>query len=548
VASGAFERSARLTPDRGLRTARLLRAAESAWSAGLTERATGLLEAHERERPGALGQMQGLALRGAISARTGRVRDAREILVAAADLATDPNQQTVTLADAVQTNFYLANAPAAAKLAQRLAALAPAVTDDRARAFGLSATGTARILAGQAGGVDDLRAAVPLLRSTPEVYEDQHRLPLVLQVPLYLREAGGGGRRVHELVEEVRGRAGVGALPAVLWLVARDQATTSAWAEAEANYLAAVRLAEETGQVTEQVMALAGLCWLESRQGQEESCRRHADEVLTGPAAAHLTMAEVWVRHALGDLELSMGEPARAVRRLRGLVDLLEDHELADVDLVPAPELVDGLLRLGEVASAEEVAASYERSARAKGQPWALARAERARGLLVDDAVAASCFEAALEAHAATLDRFETARTRLAYGERLRRAAMRVRAREQLRSAYEDFEDLGAVRWAERAATELAATGETVRRRGADPRSALTPQELQVSMLLVEGRTTREAAAALFLSPKTVEYHLRKVYTKLGIGTRAELAELLAPVPPHDGPGANQVDGAAPVA
>ena len=125
------------------------------------------------------------------------------------------------------------------------------------------------------------------------------------------------------------------------------------------------------------------------------------------------------------------------------------------------------------------------------------------------------------------MDRFETARTRLAYGERLRRASRRVRARDQLHGALDDFEDLGASRWAERAALELAATGETVRRRGADPRASLTPQELQVSMLLVEGRTTRETAAALFLSPKTVEYHLRKVYTKLGIGSRSELAELL---------------------
>ena len=238
------------------------------------------------------------------------------------------------------------------------------------------------------------------------------------------------------------------------------------------------------------------------------------------------------MRYALGDLELSLGEPARAVSTLRELVHLLEEHELADADLVPAAELVDALQRLGEVPEAQAVASSYERAARDKGQPWALARAERARGLLADDASAPTCFEAALEAHEATLDRFETARTRLAYGERLRRAAMRLRAREQLRVALDDFEDLGAARWAERAAAELAATGETVHRRGADPRSSLTPQELQVSLLLVEGRTTREAAAALFLSPKTVEYHLRKVYTKLGIGSRSELAELLTPPGP----------------
>jgi DNA-binding CsgD family transcriptional regulator len=529
VASGAYERSARLTPDEEQRTERLLDAAETAWSAGLTERALGLLDAHGRGDPGTRGRMRGLAVRGAIAMRTGQVGDARRMLIAAADLATDPNEETILLADAVEANFYLAGAPTAAALAHRLTALAPAVTDDRARAFGLVAAGTARIIAGQAGGADELRAAIPLLRTTPAVYADQHRLSLVMQVPLFLRDATGEGQAIRELVEAVRGQAGVGALPTVLWYVARDQATTSAWAEAEANYLAVVRLAEETGQVTQQMMALAGLAWLESRQGREDRCRGHVADVLDAPAAAHLHMGRAWARYAMGDLELSLGDPARAVAHFRELIRLLEVHALEDADLVPGAELVDALLRLGEVEEAGEVAATYERAARDKGQPWALARAERARGLLADDDAVISRFEPALEAHAATLDRFETARTRLAYGERLRRAAMRVRARDQLRSAFEDFEDLGAMRWAERASLELEATGETVRRRGADPRSALTPQELQVSMLLVDGRTTREAAAALFLSPKTIEYHLRKVYTKLGIGSRAELAELLAP-------------------
>ena len=529
VASGGFERAARLTPDRELRAGRLLRAAESAWSAGLTERALGLLEAHRRERPGDVGRMRELALRGAIAVRSGRVRDAREMLMAAADLATDPNEETVILADAVSANFYLAEAGAAVSLERRLVALAPSVTDSRARALGRIATGVARILVGHPGGADDLRAAVPLLEATPVLYEDPLRVSLVMEVPLFLRDGSGGGPDVRELVEQIRDRAGIGAMPAALWHLAREQATTSAWTEAEANYTAVVRLAEELGQTTEQVMALAGLCWLESRQGRPEACRGHVDEVLGNPATTHLHMAEAWVRYALGDLELSLGEPARAVSTLRGLVSMLEVHELADADLVPAAELVDGLLRLGEVGEARAVASAYERAAREKGQPWSLARAERARGLLADDGTAPACFDAALEAHAATVDRFELARTRLAYGERLRRAAMRRRAREQLRAALDDFEDLGAARWAERTAAELAATGETVLRRGADPRSSLTPQELQVCLLLVEGRTTREAAAALFLSPKTVEYHLRKVYTKLGIGSRSELAELLQP-------------------
>jgi len=122
---------------------------------------------------------------------------------------------------------------------------------------------------------------------------------------------------------------------------------------------------------------------------------------------------------------------------------------------------------------------------------------------------------------------FETARTRLAYGARLRRSGERARAREQLRAAIETFDVLGAAPWSDAARTELAATGETARRRDPSSLDELTPQELQVAMLLADGRTTREAAAALFLSPKTIEYHLRNVYRKLSIHSRDELRAAL---------------------
>jgi DNA-binding CsgD family transcriptional regulator len=135
--------------------------------------------------------------------------------------------------------------------------------------------------------------------------------------------------------------------------------------------------------------------------------------------------------------------------------------------------------------------------------------------------------EEALCHHAHTPDVFETARTNLAYGARLRRARRRVDARERLQDANQAFARLGAQRWVETAADELAATGITVAPRGATGLDLLTPRERQIVQLLVDGRTTREAAGALFLSPKTVEYHLRHVYTKLGITNRRELTDLV---------------------
>ena len=131
----------------------------------------------------------------------------------------------------------------------------------------------------------------------------------------------------------------------------------------------------------------------------------------------------------------------------------------------------------------------------------------------------------ALALHAQTPDVFETARTRLAYGAHLRRARRRVRAREELRAAFEAFERLGARGWADQAEAELAATGETARRRDAEHAGRSSRRRSCRSRSCSRtGRTTREAAAAIFLSPKTVEYHLRHVYRKLGINSREELA------------------------
>jgi DNA-binding CsgD family transcriptional regulator len=173
------------------------------------------------------------------------------------------------------------------------------------------------------------------------------------------------------------------------------------------------------------------------------------------------------------------------------------------------------------------VSAAFQEAAAVKGLPWVQARAARLRGLLTGPGELDEHFAAALALHGGTLDAFEEARTRLAYGGRLRRARRRVDAREPLRAALVAFERLGARPWADQAAAELEATGETAVRGAGAGLDRLTPRELQLALLLAEGRTTRQTAAAVFLSPKTVEYHLRSVYTKLGVTSRAELAARL---------------------
>jgi DNA-binding CsgD family transcriptional regulator len=236
---------------------------------------------------------------------------------------------------------------------------------------------------------------------------------------------------------------------------------------------------------------------------------------------------ETWSRLATADVAYGLGEVEQALDRYQGVAGRLTELGLRDVDLSPAPEIVECLVRLNRADQAGDIAAEHARRAQSKGQPWALARAARAQALLAEDSDLDAAFGLALDRHASTLDVYERARTQLAYGGRLRRARRRIDARAVLQPALDTFVRLGAQPWADAAADELAASGATVARPDQNPVSRLTPRELQIARLLTAGRTTREAAGALFLSPKTVEYHLRNIYTKLGIASRAQLADQL---------------------
>jgi DNA-binding CsgD family transcriptional regulator len=531
VAAAAFERAAQLSPAADRHSVYCVAAAESAWLGGSGARALALL-AEAGDEPASPGvRLRALELRGAIALRTGSLSESRDILRAAAAAAADADSRVVLLADAVGVCFYLADAVTGLALAREIETDLDGVTSVRSRGLGQIAAGVARILANE-GGADQIRTAVALLTESGQLRDDQRRLPWLMLGPMFLRESGTGDE-LRRVVQDARADAAVGALPSLLFHVARDDATTNQWVRAEATYDEAIRLARETGQDTELAMCLSGLAWLRARLGRAEQCRALVAESLPLCRDRDIHVARIWSLFALAELELGLGDPGRALTHLEEIDALRDALRLSDPDLSPAPELADALLRLGRPTDAGQVARRFRDAAVAKGQPWALARAHRTMGLLGDDAELDTYFPAALSHHAHTLDVFETARTHLAYGARLRRARRRTDARPPLRAALASFEELGAVRWADLAAGELEATGESIRRREPSGVQTLTPQELQVSLLLGEGRTTREVAAAMFLSPKTVEYHLRKVYTKLGIRSRAELAEQLAGLTAH---------------
>jgi DNA-binding CsgD family transcriptional regulator len=277
--------------------------------------------------------------------------------------------------------------------------------------------------------------------------------------------------------------------------------------------------------------SLAILAWLDAVEGRESEARENAaradDLVQRGLGN---TLLRGRLQATLGLLELGLGRPLAAVEKLRPVADLAERHGLREPSVLPyAPDLIEAYARAGERQAATRELAKLAELAGALDRRWALAAVARLHGLLGRDDDLDAHFGRALELHEQGAgSAFERARTELLYGERLRRAKRRVEAREHLRSAIELFDGLGAAPWSEQARRELRASGESIPRRDPTAPEKLTPQELQIALLVAEGRTNRDVAAALFLSPKTVEFHLTRVYRKLNIHSRAELVRLFS--------------------
>ncbi len=526
VAASAAERAAALavsTPDRARR---LVLAGSWAWLAGEAEDARRSLQrAVEIDRSPDT-QARGAHLLGVIAARSGSIEEARDLLLHAAAHAAEPAQSFASLAEAIDVCFYLGDAATAVEVARAIEASLPDSIDAQTWALGSVAAGCARILAGEDGS-RQIRDGLSRLRTVDFGRGEPSLTTWAVIGPLFLRDSGTGREQLERAVSDRRARSAVGELPHLLFHIARDEAASDRWDGAEADYAEAIGLARELGQSTELACALAGLAWLDARRGRFAAATAGAEEALELCERHHVHVMETWSRLATADVAYGLGEVEQALDRYQGVAGRLTELGLRDVDLSPAPEIVECLVRLNRADQAGDIAAEHARRAQSKGQPWALARAARAQALLAEDSDLDAAFGLALDRHASTLDVYERARTQLAYGGRLRRARRRIDARAVLQPALDTFVRLGAQPWADAAADELAASGATVARPDQNPVSRLTPRELQIARLLTAGRTTREAAGALFLSPKTVEYHLRNIYTKLGIASRAQLADQL---------------------
>src|SRR4051794_23303276 len=454
AAASAFERAARLTDEAAGQAPRLLAAAEAAWLGGDAERAERLLD----EVAAHTGAGDGLRddadhLRGHVALRAGRVMEAHDILSRVAE--RDPRRAVIMLAEAADACAYAARPAPMLAVARRAHAALADDAPELDRFYANLALGMAFIYNGRGDeGAGLVREAVDILARSDALSGDPRLLASAALGPLWLRERAASRDLVARAIDAARAQGAVGALPFSLWLAARDAATSDRWAIALARYEEAPRLPRETGQATALTPALAGMACVEARQGQARACREHAAEALALTERLGLDFFALWALDALAELDLGLGDPRAALTHLERTERLLDERGIADPDVSPVPELVEALLRLDRAEDARDRLTAFAERAEAKGQPWALARLARCRGLLGE----LDAFDTALALHAETPDRFEEARTRLCHGEHLRRARRRVDAREALGAALDAFEALGAVPWADRARDELQAT------------------------------------------------------------------------------------------
>lgn len=261
----------------------------------------------------------------------------------------------------------------------------------------------------------------------------------------------------------------------------------------------------------------------EAHRGEVDAARADAEEGLRLCLLNEDLLDASFNRAVLGFLELSLSDPAAAIERLEPVLEFLQVLGSAEPCVIPCvPDAIQALVALGELDRANELLVEHEEKGRACDRPWALATAARCRGLLAaargDRPASMAAFEQAMAQHARTQMPFELGRSLLALGEAQRRFKQRRAAGASLRAALETFEALGAPLWAEKARAELARTGSR-----AAPPGELTPTEQQVADLVAEGQTNREVADALFVSVKTVEANLSRIFQKLGISSRRQL-------------------------
>jgi DNA-binding CsgD family transcriptional regulator/tetratricopeptide (TPR) repeat protein len=520
-AAAAFERAAELTEIPARRARRLRCAAQAAFDAGRLDAALAIAE---RAQPLVGDPVDATALdfiRLRVATSRGAPADAYPLLVGALPAITEIQpERAVLLAIAMVIVAGMAGWPERG-IADARRAIARIDSDDGAYRF-VSAflDGATALLDGEAAVAGRLLAQA---NAIADGLEGEGLLSLHGLTNVYVADFPHARECFEDHVAKTRAAGLIADVTGVSPLVANVDVWERRAATAEATIAEGMLLTRQLAFQNQETLLLAELARVDAFRGREADCREHASDALRRALAHGLNPAVNVARLALGELEVGLGRPREALEHL----DQLRPTPFPPIAFLATPDIVDAALRLGETGRALNALDRLESWAPVSPAPLVHGMVARCRAMLAaDTAEAEELFRATLDLQGSGVPPFERARTHLAYGERLRRERRRSEARTQLRDALGTFEGIGAELWAERARGELRATGETARRRDASTIDDLTPQELRIAQLVGAGASNREVGAQLFVSPKTVEYHLRKVFLKLGVASRVELAGL----------------------
>jgi DNA-binding CsgD family transcriptional regulator len=522
AAAAAFlERATALTPDESRRSGRALAAAQAKLQAGALDDALRLLVTAERGILSELEKARASLLCGQISFLETRSSDATALLLDAAERfrKIDPELARETYLEALTASIFagpLAGPGATSSDVTTAASAAPLTR--KPRGPDLLLDGLVAIFSG------NYPAAVPILRQARRAIAgaipqtEQLRWMWAATVATqYLWDDEGWVRLSDLHLRWVRETGALSELPIALSHRGQMHVFAGELALA-ASHQEAI---EEATELTGSPLAPYHGVNLAAMRGREVEARQLFDVARAelvgrgeGAGLSFIDRAESLLYNGLG----RYADALAAARRVVGHTELVTSNWAM-------PELIEAAVRVGAFELAAETDQLLADRSKMAGTDWALGIAARSHALVTEDRRAADLYLEAIERLGRTRIAVDLARAHLLYGEWLRRQRRRVDARNELRIAHEMLTSFGMEAFAERARVELLAGGERVRRGTVETRDRLTPQESQVARLAAEGKTNKEIAAQLFISPYTVEYHLHKAFRKLDIKWRTQLAQ-----------------------
>jgi DNA-binding CsgD family transcriptional regulator len=530
ASAAAHERAARLTADPDVRGRRLSAAAQRARDSAQLDRAASLVQEAARLTTDAHTLARLARVRARVEFERGTPRHASEMMLDGAAMLYDgdPEQAAQMLIEAVRMAYFAAEAPHLVRVVELIDALRlPQEHPLRPVLAATSIVGKLQ-LGWPENQVPPLPPVVGQIR--PDLLGATiGNLPAASAfLQLVVGDAEEALAQSARMLTEARERGMIGGLPHILLNQSQAALVAGRLQEALRAATEGIAIAEDTGQQHSAANLRGVLARITAMTGDEERCVALAEEAMRRGNQRHSSSVGL-AALALAVLDLGYGRYPAALDRLASVPINLQRHPT--FAYLAAPEWAEAAARSGQPERATEALAWYEPWASHRDSHVVQAALQRCRALLGPDDEAEEHFEASMRLHRDIGRPMSLARTELLYGEWLRRVRRRSDAREPLRAALRVFEVIGARSWAERARSELRATGESVaaaEEPGNGP-AQLTPQELQVVRLAATGLSNRDIGAQLFISPRTVGYHLYKAFPKLGVAGRHELAALDLP-------------------